>query len=68
MNGITKYDKAIIAAVSGVLATVWAVTTGAEPAEIVDAQNEIASSSQYLLAALQGFVTTVLVYLVPNKD
>lgn len=52
----SRYNKAIVAAAAGVIATIVAVVRGDEPESIV-------GSTELLTAA----ITTLLVYFVPNS-
>jgi len=57
MEGITKYNKAIVAALAAVVATVVAIIREDDPTTIPGSAELIA-----------GAVTTLLVYLVPNTE
>jgi hypothetical protein len=57
MSELKKYSKAIAAAVAGVIATVIAVVRG-EDAESIPGTVEI----------ITAVITTIIVYLIPNKS
>jgi len=55
MRNLNAYRKAIVAAVGGMAAVIYAIARGSSPDEI-----------QVIAEAFIGVLTTILVYAIPN--